>query len=125
MNRSDTTTRRTAFAIVVAVGVFAGGDSYAHLYHLARVHGQDVISAALLPLAGDGLVFAASSAIMAAARNGKAVPVKARVLLYGGTAASAVPGSMITSCWSVPRRRSPVPCGLAARSPPTAPSGTP
>jgi hypothetical protein len=88
MNRQDTATRRTAFAIVVGVGLFAGGDSYTHIYDLAREHHQDAISAALLPLAGDGLVFAASSAIMAAARNGTDIPARVRVFFYGGILAT-------------------------------------
>ena len=74
MNRSDTTTRRATTGIVLAVGLFAGGDSYSHIYGLARDHGQDVASAALLPLAGDGLVIAAASSVMlVAARQGKDV----------------------------------------------------
>ena len=48
MNRTDTATRRVTTAIVLAVGLFAGGDSYAHIFNLARTHGQDVLSAALL-----------------------------------------------------------------------------
>ena len=64
MNRADTTTRKVTTAIVVSVGLFAGGDSYSHIFHLARDHGQDVVSAALVPLAGDGLVVAASATML-------------------------------------------------------------
>ena len=90
MNRSDITTRRVTTAIVLAVGAFAGGDSYAHIYSLARTHGQDVISAALLPLAGDGLIAAASSVMLVATRQGKDVPARARVMLLAGIAATAL-----------------------------------
>jgi hypothetical protein len=51
MSRDDTT-RKATTAIVVSVGLFAGGDSYSHIYHLARAHHQDIMSAALVPLAG-------------------------------------------------------------------------
>jgi hypothetical protein len=36
----DTTTRKITTGIVVSVGLFAGADSWSHIYHLARVHGQ-------------------------------------------------------------------------------------
>ena len=88
MNRTDQATRRATTAIVVAVALFAAGDSFTHIYDLARTHGQGMVSAALLPLAGDGLVAAASSAMLAAARNGKTVPARARVLLLAGIAAT-------------------------------------
>jgi hypothetical protein len=88
VNRQDALTRRFATSIVFAVALFAGADSWSHIYDLARTHGQGAVSAALLPLAGDGLIAAASSAMLAAARSGKAVPARARVLLIGGIAAT-------------------------------------
>jgi len=51
MNRQDATTRRTTTAIVAAVALFAAGDSYSHIYDLARLHHESWVSAALLPLA--------------------------------------------------------------------------
>jgi hypothetical protein len=88
MNRSDTATRRTTTAIVAAVALFAAGDSFTHIYDLARAHGQGMVSAALLPLAGDGLIAAASSAMLAAARDRKPVPARARILLLLGIGAT-------------------------------------
>ncbi len=88
MNRTDQATSRATTGIVAAVALFAAGDSFSHIYDLARDHGQNMISAALLPLAGDGLIAAASSAMLAAARNGKPVPARARVLLLAGIAAT-------------------------------------
>jgi hypothetical protein len=85
MNRADTTTRKITTAIVINVGLFAGGDSYSHIFHLARSHGQGVVSAALAPLAGDGLVVAASATMLAAVRIGKPVPARARLMMLGGT----------------------------------------
>src|SRR6202030_4540519 len=51
---NDTATRRVTTGIVLAVGLFAGSDSYSHIYTLARDHGQDIASAALLTLAREG-----------------------------------------------------------------------
>lgn len=85
---ADTTTRKATTAMVLAVGLFAGSDSYSHIYSLARGHGQDVISAALLPLAGDGLIAAASSVMLVAARQQRDIPLKARVMLLAGIAAT-------------------------------------
>jgi hypothetical protein len=60
---NDTATRRVTTGIVLAVALFAGSDSYSHIYTLARDHAQAIVSAALLPLTGDGLIAAASSAV--------------------------------------------------------------
>ena len=88
MTANDTATRRVTTGIVLAVGLFAGSDSYSHIYTLARDHGQDIASAALLPLAGDGLIAAASSAMLVASRQGRDVPVLARVMLLAGIGAT-------------------------------------
>jgi hypothetical protein len=90
MTANDTATRRVTTGIVLAVGLFAGSDSYSHIYALARDHGQAIVSAALLPLAGDGLIAAASSAMLAASRQGRDVPVLARVMLLAGIGATIV-----------------------------------
>ena len=89
MTRTDTATRKVTTIIVLAVGLFAGGDSYSHVFSLARSHGQDVISAALLPLAGDnGVIAAASSVMLVAARQRRPVPLRARIMLIAGIAAT-------------------------------------
>ena len=88
MTTNDTATRRVTTGIVLAVGLFAGSDSYSHIYTLARDHGQAIASAALLPLAGDGLIAAASSAMLVASRQGRDVPVLARVMLLAGIGAT-------------------------------------
>ena len=85
---NDTATRRVTTGIVLAVGLFAGSDSYSHIHTLARDHGQAIASAALLPLAGDGLIAAASSAMLVASRQGRDVPVLARVMLLAGIGAT-------------------------------------
>jgi hypothetical protein len=63
-------------------------DSFTHVYDLARQHNQPVVFAALLPLAGDGLVAAASAAMLAAVRSGRPAPVRARILLVLGIGAT-------------------------------------
>jgi hypothetical protein len=88
MTANDTATRRVTTGIVLAVGLFAGSDSYSHIFTLARDHGQGIVSAALLPLAGDGLIAAASSAMLVASRQGRDVPVLARVMLLAGIGAT-------------------------------------
>lgn len=88
MTANDTATRRVTTGIVLAVGLFAGSDSYSHIYTLARDHGQAIASAALLPLAGDGLIAAASSAMLVASRQGRDVPLLARVMLLAGIGAT-------------------------------------
>jgi hypothetical protein len=85
---NDTATRRITTVIVLAVGLFAASDSYSHIFALALEHGQGIVSAALLPLAGDGTVAAASSAMMVASRQGLRSPVIARVVLLGGIGAT-------------------------------------
>jgi hypothetical protein len=88
MTANDTATRRATTGIVLAVGLFAGSDSYSHIYTLARDHGQAIASASLLPLAGDGLIAAASSAMLVASRQGRDVPMLARVMLLAGIGAT-------------------------------------
>jgi hypothetical protein len=88
MTANDTATRRVTTGIVLAVGLFAGSDSYSHIYTLARDHGQAIASAALLPLASDRLIAAASSAMLVASRQGRDVPVLARVMLLAGIGAT-------------------------------------
>jgi len=85
---NDTATRRVTTGIVLTVGLFAGADSYSHIYTLARDHGQAIASAALLPLAGDGLIAAASSAMLVASRQGRDVPPLARIMLLAGIGAT-------------------------------------
>jgi len=86
------TCEKTAFrrsATTVRTGErIAGSDSYSHIYTLGRDHGQAIASAALLPLAGDGLIAAASSAMLVASRQGRDVPVLARVMLLAGIGAT-------------------------------------
>lgn len=89
MTRNDTATRHVTTLIVLAFALFAAGDSYSHIYDLARLHQQNAVSTALLPLAADGVIAAASAVMLVASRQGHPVPFRARLLLFAGIAATA------------------------------------
>lgn len=73
---------------VLAVAAIAAVNSYSHIYELGRHHHQDGTAARLLPLSVDGLIAAASLVMLHAARNGRAVPFRARLMLGLGVAAT-------------------------------------
>jgi hypothetical protein len=62
--------------------------SYSHIYDLGHSHGQDGTAARLLPLSVDGLILAASLVLLHEARNGRAAPALARVMLWLGITAT-------------------------------------
>ncbi len=84
----DKAIRAAMSAVVVAVAGFAAVVSYSHIYGLGRAHGQDGAAARLLPLSVDGLIVAASLVLLHEARNGRAAPGLARVMLWLGIAAT-------------------------------------
>jgi Protein of unknown function (DUF2637) len=105
----DKLIRAAMSAVVVAVAGFAAVVSYSHIYGLGRAHGQVGAAARLLPLSVDGLIVAASLVLLHEARNGRAAPGLARVMLWLGIAATVganvafgarfgVPGAVI-SAW--------------------------
>jgi hypothetical protein len=55
--------------VVLAVAAFAFTQSYSHIYDLARLHGESGTAARLLPLSVDGLIVAASLAILDGGRR--------------------------------------------------------
>lgn len=80
---------RAAMAVAVtAVAAFAAIVSYSHIDGLALSHGQDGAAARLLPLSVDGLILAASLAMMHAARARRPAPPLARLALWLGIAAT-------------------------------------
>jgi hypothetical protein len=85
---ADRLIRAATAAVVVAVAAFAAVVSYSHIYDLGRAHGQDGTAARLLPLSVDGLILAASLVLLHEARNGRAAPRLARVMLWLGVAAT-------------------------------------
>jgi len=67
----------------VTVAGFAAIVSYSHIYTLAREHGQAGTAARLLPLSVDGLIVAASLALLHAARTGAPVALARSMLVLG------------------------------------------
>lgn len=65
----DTIIRVLAAVVVLAVAAFAAIVSYAHIFELGRLHGQDGTAGRLLPLSVDGLIASASLVMLYAARN--------------------------------------------------------
>ena len=84
----DRVIRFATAAVVCAVAAFAAVVSYSHIYGLGRAHGQDGTPARLLPLSVDGLILAASLVLLHEARNGRAAPRLARLMLWLGIAAT-------------------------------------
>ena len=84
----DAVIRSLAAAVVLAVAAFAAIVSYAHIFELGRLHGQDGTAARLLPLSVDGLIAAASLVMLHAARRKLDVPGLARAMLALGVLAT-------------------------------------
>jgi predicted DNA binding CopG/RHH family protein len=72
--RADRLTRITTAAVVLAVAAIAAIISYQHAYTLAASHGESGLTARLVPLTVDGLIFAASMVILDASRSARRVP---------------------------------------------------
>lgn len=66
----------------------AGYASYRHIYHVAQHAGEPQSVAALIPLAVDGLILAATGAMAEDKRNGRSPRWSARVGLAAGIAAT-------------------------------------
>jgi hypothetical protein len=79
-----------AACMVAAIGVAVTG---IRLYALGRGHGQDQAVALLLPVSTAGLVVVASLVLLHEARNRRAAPGLARVMLWTGIAAMAGAGA--------------------------------
>jgi uncharacterized protein DUF2637 len=77
----------TALAVVVVAAV-AAVISYQHAFELVRVHGESGTTARLVPFTVDGLIWAASMAILDASRRSQPAPVLAKWSLGVGIAAT-------------------------------------
>lgn len=77
----------TAFA-VLCVATVAAVVSYDHAYALVRAHGEEGLTARLVPLTVDGLIYASSMVMLHSARRRVPVPRLARWLLALGILAT-------------------------------------
>lgn len=80
--------RWSTAAAVLCVAAVAAVVSYDHAYALVRAHGEDGITARLVPLTVDGLIYASSMVMLHSARRRVAVPRLARWLLGLGIVAT-------------------------------------
>ena len=86
--RSDALIRRSTTVAVLAVAVVAATVSYQHAYALVREFGEAGLTARLVPLTVDGLIYASSMVLLHCARRQLPVPRLARWLLGLGIAAT-------------------------------------
>jgi hypothetical protein len=77
----------TALAVVVVAAV-AAVISYRHAYEMVRAHGESGTTARLVPFTVDGLIWAASMAILDASRRTQPAPALAKWSLGVGIAAT-------------------------------------
>jgi hypothetical protein len=80
--------RWSTIAVVAGVAVVAGWVSYDHALAVVRAHGEGGTVARLYPGTIDGLIYAASMALLLAARRGLPAPPLARWLLAAGIGAT-------------------------------------
>lgn len=88
---TDTGNRAIRWSTAVAVlcvAAVAAVVSYDHAYALVRSHGEDGITARLVPLTVDGLIYASSMVMLHSARRRVPVPRLARWLLGLGIVAT-------------------------------------
>jgi hypothetical protein len=69
--RADLVIRRTTIATVLFLAAIAAIVSYGHMHELALRHGEERWTAALLPLSVDGMIIAASLALLSDSRHGR------------------------------------------------------
>lgn len=86
--RSDAAIQRTTTATVVVLAAIAAVVSYRHMHELALRHGEASWSAALAPLSVDGMIGAASLALLVDSRAGRRGGVLPWTFLLLGIGAS-------------------------------------
>jgi Protein of unknown function (DUF2637) len=86
--RPDRWIRRTTIGCVGLLALIAGTVSYLHMHLLVELHGQPGWVAALTPLSVDGMIVAASTALLADSRSGGRGGFMPWALLVAGSAAS-------------------------------------
>lgn len=86
--------RLTTVAAVVTVALIAGTVSYRHMAGVAREHGEDQVTAAIVPISVDGLIIAASLTLLADSRAGRRRSPLPYALLTLASAASVAANVM-------------------------------
>ena len=98
---SDRAIRNTVYGVAALVAVFAFVVSYAHIYDLARGHGQHGVAAKAMPLSVDMLIVAASLMLFLQSRASERAAGLARLLprllLWAGIGATI--GANIAYGW--------------------------
>ncbi|MBM7789651.1 DUF2637 domain-containing protein [Tenggerimyces flavus] len=85
---TDRLIRWSTAAAVVCVATVAAIVSYRHAFHVVRSYGEDGLTARVVPLTVDGLIYASSMVMLHSARRRTPVPALARWLLGLGIAAT-------------------------------------
>ncbi|WP_433445698.1 DUF2637 domain-containing protein [Nonomuraea sp. CA-141351] len=93
----DAVIKGSTIFVVLLIAAVAAIVSYRHAYELVIDHGENGLTAVLVPLTVDGLVYASSMALLQAARLGQPAPVLARVLLGLGIVATL--GANVAHGW--------------------------
>jgi len=88
VSAADRAVRWSTVAAVAGVAVIAGWVSYLHAWEVVRAHGEAGAVGRLYPGTIDGLIYAASMALLDAARRGVPAPRLARWLLAAGIGAT-------------------------------------
>lgn len=86
--RFESWIRRTTTASVLLLAGIAAVVSFRHMHELALKHGEDELAAALIPLAVDGTIVAASMSLLLASRTGSRGSVLPWTLLMISSLAS-------------------------------------
>lgn len=85
---ADLLIRRTTQVVVFGVAAVAAVVSYRHAYTVVTAYGESGITAIMIPLTIDGLVYASSMVLLSAARNDTRAPLLAWLLLWLGITAT-------------------------------------
>ncbi|MFB9879272.1 DUF2637 domain-containing protein [Planobispora siamensis] len=86
--RSDIIIRRTTTATVVVLAAIAAVVSYGHMHELAVRHGESSAAAAIVPISVDGMIVAASLALLVDSRAGRRGGILPWTFLLVGIGAS-------------------------------------
>jgi Protein of unknown function (DUF2637). len=88
VTRVDGAVRVVMALAVTCVAAVAAWVSYWHCVEVVQAHGEDVVTARIMPATVDGLVIAASLVLLDCARHHRPAPVLARVMLGVGIVAT-------------------------------------